>query len=185
MMTQQLEVSILAAPLAGMDRRVLSQAWYSALRLAPKVQPITPVRAPAHRETGICIQRRSVGGSGPARTGVVTHVAPVGRARRTAVGVDEAAAILRRPAARSTLAQRIERAFAGAGSPQRRATFSMGRGHARVHVILQTTGARATLLALCRPELRDVVARALVEVRLALARRGIGVEMQAVGRACS
>ncbi len=30
-MTQQLEVSILAAPLAAIDRRVLSQAWYAAL----------------------------------------------------------------------------------------------------------------------------------------------------------
>ncbi len=34
MMTQQLHVSILAAPLAAIDPRALSQAWYSALRLA-------------------------------------------------------------------------------------------------------------------------------------------------------
>jgi hypothetical protein len=49
MMTQQLEVSILAAPLAAIDRRALSQAWYSALHLArPDRSPVPP------RECGPC-----------------------------------------------------------------------------------------------------------------------------------
>ena len=48
MMTQQLEVSILAAPLAAIDRRVLSQAWYSALRLArDDAEAARRTRAPA------------------------------------------------------------------------------------------------------------------------------------------
>ncbi|HEY1429269.1 MAG TPA: hypothetical protein VGF18_06830, partial [Candidatus Tumulicola sp.] len=33
-MTEQLRVSIVAAPLAAIDPRALSQAWYSALHLA-------------------------------------------------------------------------------------------------------------------------------------------------------
>jgi hypothetical protein len=187
MITQQLEVSILAAPLAGMDRRALSQAWYSALRLTPKAQQITPVRRRAHREAGIDVQRRSIDRSDTAAcTNAATRIAPVGVARRVTLGFDEEASLLPRRAPRSTLAERIEHAFADVGSRPKRATFSMGPGHARVHVILQTTGARTTLLALCRPQLRGVVGRALAQARLALAQRGIGVELRAVGeRACS
>ena len=44
MMTQQLEVSILAAPLAAIDRRALSQAWYSALHLARPDRAVFPSR---------------------------------------------------------------------------------------------------------------------------------------------
>ena len=53
MMTQQLEVSILAAPLAAIDRRALSQAWYSALHLARpdrRLVPVTRVRPPHRRD---------------------------------------------------------------------------------------------------------------------------------------
>ena len=46
MMTQQLEVSILAAPLAAIDRRALSQAWYSALHLAGPDQQGRPFLRP-------------------------------------------------------------------------------------------------------------------------------------------
>ena len=49
MMTQQLEVSILAAPLAAIDRRALSQAWYSALHLARSDRSLVP-----SRECGRC-----------------------------------------------------------------------------------------------------------------------------------
>jgi hypothetical protein len=82
---------------------------------------------------------------------------------------------LRRRASRSPLAERIERAFTGSQDLPKRATLSIGRGAARVHVILQTTGERATLIAVCRPELRSVVGRALADARLALAARGLRV----------
>lgn len=186
MMTQQLEVSILAAPLAGMDRRALSQAWYSALRLAPKARRISPEGACPHRETGVRVRASSPAASETVRhASVEARITPLVCARRTPLGFDEGSQALRRPRSR-TLAERIERVFADLRSHPKRATFSMGRGNARVHVILQTAGERTTLLALCPPELRGVVGRALAQARLALAQRGIGVEMRALGdRRCS
>jgi hypothetical protein len=71
------------------------------------------------------------------------------------------------------LSRRIERTFFRQSAPLRRATFSLGRGRARVHVILQSTASTVTLVALCRPEMRRVVARALAQARWALAARGI------------
>lgn len=185
MMTQQLEVSILAAPLAAIDRRVLSQAWYSALGLVPQDQRICAVRCPVPARSGACGQARPQDASETARrTGVGSPRVHVARAERSVVSNDEAkASVLRR---RPLLAARIERAFAGPPSHPKRATFSMGRGSARVHVILQTSGGHATLLAICRPELRAVVGRALAQARFALAARGIGVELQSSGgRRCS
>jgi hypothetical protein len=77
--------------------------------------------------------------------------------------------------ARSVLSRRIELRFTSSSPPVRRATFSLGPGSARVHVIVQTNGNTARLIAICRPELRSVVARALSEARLTLAARGIPV----------
>ena len=83
------------------------------------------------------------------------------------------------------LSQRIERRFAHSTPQVRRATFSMGRGAARVHVILQTNGNVATLVALCRPQMRGVVARALAQARLALATRGVLLDCETRGKRCS
>jgi len=82
-------------------------------------------------------------------------------------------------APRPPLARAIASAFAGA--TLRRATFSVGRGSARIHVVLQTKGNRMTLIALCRPHLSEAVARALAQARVALAARGIGVELRTKG----
>lgn len=48
-MTAQLEVSILAAPVAAIDPRALSQAWYSALRFGPRTPPAFVTRNHADR----------------------------------------------------------------------------------------------------------------------------------------
>ncbi len=185
MMTQQLEVSILAAPLAAIDRRVLSQAWYSALRLAQQGQRICVVRSTVPAGSGVCGQARPHDASEMVRhAGVASPRMHVACTEASIVSNDEVrGSVLRR---RPLLAARIERAFAGPRSHPKRATFSMGRGSARVHVILQTSGEHATLLAICRPELRAVVGRALAQARFALAARGIGVELHSSGdRGCS
>jgi hypothetical protein len=70
------------------------------------------------------------------------------------------------------LSRRIERTFFRPNAPVRRATFSLGRGGARVHIILQSRAGTVTLVALCRPEMRQLVARALAQARLTLAARG-------------
>lgn len=186
MMTQQLEISILAAPLAAIDRRALSQAWYSALRLARDEQiPFTskprrmPVFVPvALREPAApseAVDRRSA----PKRT-----ESPV-RSNAPRCSDSEARNACRlKP--RSPIVRTKNNGYADSRGSCKRATFTLGRGRARIHVVIQTKGARTTLVALCRPELRGFVARALTEARLALAARGIGVELAAQGvRRCS
>lgn len=185
MMTHELEVSILAAPLAQMDRGALSQAWLTALRMTPQApihgRRISPRAAPGLATRPASIPPPGTPGALHGPCSVVTRF----HRRETSSGFDELCGVGAR-ARRRTLAQRIERAFAGEPLRTKRATLSLGRGDARVHIILQTAGTRPMLLALCRPEMRAVVGAALAQARLALARRGIGVELCAVGeRACS
>lgn len=184
MMTHQLEVSILAAPLGAIDRRALSQAWYSALRLAPQA-PQVQKRSPFDRELmpahgglrNVTPQASRAAHSGTLRSQTI------GSKRAANACGRESAAGARINASRVRLAERIERAFGSPATNLKRATFSLGPGNARVHVVMQTAGARTTLLAICRPELRDVVARALAQARAALAARGVGIEFCAIGAA--
>jgi hypothetical protein len=177
MMTRELEISILAAPLAAMDRRALSQAWYSALRLAqprclappPRCAGETGERAPVV-QLGVC-RPDSIGNAGAGNSRVRTGRSA---ARRRA----DQEALLRVPGSRTSLARRIAHTFAGVRPSPKRATFSLGRGNARVHIILQTNGASAILLALCRPELRAVVCDALAQTRATLAARGICLDVR-------
>src|ERR1700678_3424391 len=50
MMTDRLRVSVVAAPLAAIDPRALSQAWYSALHLARERPTQTPQSRATSRE---------------------------------------------------------------------------------------------------------------------------------------
>lgn len=186
MMTQQLEVSILAAPLAAIDRRALSQAWYSALHLARSDRRIVPSRecsrcpvatpadaAPNHETASL--PPRAAG----------THVAHAVQTKPSKIAAQPSPPKI--PADRDVvpLSLRIERRFAYSASQIKRATFSMGRGEARVHVILQTNGNVTTLVALCRPQMRTVVARALAHARFALAVRGFVLDLEMRGEQCS
>jgi len=187
MMTQQLEVSILAAPLGAIDRRALSQAWYSALRLGRTAPPAAATVSTASRGGSSCPKQRE---SHPSPRLGAPPARPAGASRSHSTREPEICedAEFRRPgvarAPRPQLAGAIERAFADAAL--RRATFSVGRGSARIHIVLQTKGNRTTLIALCRPHLSGVVARALAQAQVALAARGIGVDLRTRGvRPCS
>jgi hypothetical protein len=184
MMTHELEVSIVAAPLEAIDRRVLSQAWYSALHLAASAPP---ARNHTTVQRGSVAMRPPVCGRAPSRTSdaATPHFGQrcTVRSIRRAEYVSDAPQPRRPP--QSRLAARIERTFADTSLP-RRATFSLGRGNARVHVVLQTTPTRTMLIALCRPELRADVGRALAQARAGLSARGIALDLRKLGgRACS
>jgi hypothetical protein len=176
MMTQQLEVSILAAPLAAIDRRALPQAWYSALHLArPQVLAQTlPVRhlcALRCAAKPACPARGEIGGTARSQTQSRQQIG----SRSSRIAVSHA---FGEPPNRvvGPLSKQVESKFSHPTVRLRRATFSLGRGNARVHVMLQSNGNRITLVALCRPEMRVVVAQALAQARVALAARGIPVE---------
>ncbi|HEY5425496.1 MAG TPA: hypothetical protein VIJ77_03005 [Candidatus Tumulicola sp.] len=180
MMTQQLRASILSAPLAAIDRRALSQAWYSALHLArretapapPSNRAAKPAIAPAGPiQTGGVAGRQFTAAAAPAPLHAVST-----RARNAGAhgGAD-------RRAPRSPLARKIERTFFGPRAGVERSTFSIGEDAARVHVMLQNRGERLRLVAICAPAHKAAVARALAQVRFALASRGIALDLDDAG----
>jgi hypothetical protein len=186
MMTQQLQVSILAAPLGAIDRRVLPQAWCDALgiarsRAASAHQGARRIAAGAVARSVSASYRSEKSAAGQAQT-MAARPARTDAARWVFAPIEDGG----QDRAIAPLSRRIERRFAGAKMQPQRATFSLGRGSARIHVILQTTGSTATLLAICRPEMRSVVARALAGARLALAARGVAFNAEGEGvRACT
>lgn len=181
-MTQQLGFSVLTAPLAAIDRRALSQAWYSALHLAhERKSESLALGKPAVEHTMIAARvheapethaRVRVSESKPRNNGATK------KARRT----DVPAAVDRR-ARRSTLARKIEQTFLHPSGNVRRATFSIDGTHARVHVTLQTSNGRARLVAVCPPAVRGPVAQALAQARYALASRGIDLTIETADQA--
>ncbi len=185
MTTHPLEVSILAAPLGAIDRRALSQAWYTALRLAPHERFADGVRSPSRAPVPRPLQRWCCSASSARPIDARSMpLWPTRDATRGGGPGDDGEALRRRRIA-APLAKRIQHAFTHPGAQVRRATFSMGRGSVRVVVMLQTKGERAALVAICPPEVSAVVSHALDEVRATLAARGIAVELKAKAARCS
>lgn len=181
-MTQQIGPSILCAPLAATDRRALSQAWYSALRLARAKPAGTPQAAPAPLEPPVRAVARVRPPFGRSSNNAFAALPPpaVPRSPRSA---PVAQGVPERRAARSALAARIVRTFSAPRVPAR-ATFAVGASNARVHVMLQTCGRRARLVAVCAPHERPRVERALAQARFALAGRGLTLEASARSAPC-
>lgn len=170
MMTQELNVCVLAAPLAAIDRRALSQAWYSALHCASEKE-----RSPAG-QSGNGIIRREV--NRPATVRVLREVAQREAPRAIASRQRNGKAHERcnscdadRRARQSSLGRRIARRFLASPAGSQRATFTAGGK--RVHVLVQASAGRVRLVAVCPPVLRETVARALAQARFALASRGV------------
>ena len=181
MMTQQLQASILTAPLAQIDRRSLSQAWYSALHLSRA--RITPVLESPSGTTAepvpICASVVSDGRRSERfarRDG-----APAPAAKQTASQLEP----LAQQRLRRSLALQIERVVRNARKPLVRSTLTLGRGEGRVHIVLQSDGGRTRMFAVCRPVDRQRVARALEEVRYALAAAGCVLESRMRAASCS
>lgn len=173
MMTQQLGFSVLTAPIASLDRRALSQAWYSALHLvrgraaAIKETPVKPhvrLQPPCHEVHAARTQLKHFGERAPANA-------------RREVSADRACVVpADRRATRSPLARKIERLFLHPGVAARRATFTLEGSGVRVHVSMQTGKSGMRLVAVCPPHARAAVSRALNEARYALAARGIALD---------
>ena len=170
--TAQIGISILSAPLAAIDRRSLSQAWYSALHLAR--DGATPKGSTPRRAAGrpIAVSSRTSGAASSARAG---HAAPASSKPEHRAPARAGGALERREP-RLPLTRRIERSLFERTSPTPRTTFTVGEGTGRVVVVLHASGDRVRLIALCSPALRRTVARALDQARFALAARGIALD---------
>jgi hypothetical protein len=178
MMTQQLRASILSAPLAAIDRRALSQAWYSALHVARGAagvrdarKPLRPCKFPSASHAFAKARDAS-----DVQRGRLPEPA-IARARSSERRI-AAEGVVERRAPHSSLARRIEKTFFDPRARADRSTFSLERGGARVHVVLQGKGGRVALIAICSPEQKDTVARALAQARYALASRGIAIDVE-------
>jgi len=171
MMTQQLGFSILTAPLAAIDRRALSQAWYSALHLArgSASQPLAP---PAH--TAVPVRAHTIQTADPLERTRLPESEIAARVCERGSKPDGQVTSERR-APRSALARRIERTFLRPILRAQRATFTVEGTRARVHVALQTTPAGVRIVAVCPAAIQTRVSRALDQARYALAARGIAL----------
>jgi hypothetical protein len=171
MMTQQLGFSILTAPLAAIDRRELSQAWYSALHLARDAAPAPEAAAARVLQESTLPRARRDRVPEPAVRRSAVRIA--NREERTAHRLlsDER----ERRAPRSMLARRIERCLLRRPGKVRRATFTLDGTSARVHVTLQFATGGLRLIAVCAPPVRERVRQALEEARYALASRGVAL----------
>ena len=172
MMTQQLGFSVLTAPIAAVDRRALSQAWYSALHLAkdaPKHE--TPPAAFAVERS--CAHNANVQAE---RLGSSVRPAPALHVHRELKHSKHEALAVDRRSFRSPLARKIEHAFLRPNIPATRAVFTVDGTQARVHVTMQRTRSGLQLVAVCPPHARERVARALEQARYALAKRGISID---------
>jgi hypothetical protein len=180
--TQQLDVSVLSAPLAAIDRRSLSQAWYSALHLAHDAAPVAETkRCPAPAMTVGALVPRPVSGSSPIVAGVRSA-----RAAGPSQSSSRAAGAFERRSARTRLAVRIERALTSRPLHATRTALIAGPGGTRVILVLRGGGAGLALVAVCAPSSRRTVARALEQARFALAARGIALSASVQGEAaCS
>lgn len=178
MMSQQIGFSILTAPLAAIDRRELSQAWYSALHLAhhsPLAAKTARLKNRLPEEPAQRTNTPAIPLTQPARGTMPSAVLARTQTARGSSIENE------RRGMRSTLARKIERTFLHPSAPATRATFSIGTTGERVHIALQTNAKGVRLVAVCAPRVRARVARALAQARYALARHGIVLDTDTMG----
>jgi hypothetical protein len=176
--SEQLQFSVLTAPVAALDRRTLSQAWYSALYGGEKTKssgtalahsvPQNPALAHARQPTPAGTDSSR---NGSARIQMHGTESPA-RAEGTAQD---------RRAPHSPLARKIERTFLRPRSISRKNAFTVEGEHGRVHVLLQSRGTHLKLVAICPPNARTQVAAALAQARYALALRGIDLNAETRG----
>jgi hypothetical protein len=175
MMTEQLAFNVIAAPLAAIDRRALSQAWYSSLHMAEQRASHPAGKAPAAQrfDRSLTIER-------PTRALPTQRVAK--NAKTTSRPAEAHGSMAReadaeRRVSRSPLARTIERTFLHPQAGQRRATFCVGSQKTRVYVAMQRLRGTLHLVAIAPPAVRAEVARALDEARYSLAERGIAISV--------
>lgn len=174
--TEHLDFSVLTAPIATLDRRTLSQAWYSALY--GDRSPSNEAGAGQTPRSGVSSRERASRSAQP-YSQAMHETSKATAALRAAAGPQRLRGVeMERRAPRSPLARKIERAFLHPKAPARKASFSLDGEHGRVQVMLRSEGSRVKLVAICAPKAKARVAHALAQARYALALRGIDLDAQ-------
>ena len=170
---EHLQFSVLSAPIAALDRRVLSEAWYSALYKHQRPQ-LTEFHDVHRSPINVALPKTATPSAALSNCHRATHGARVAQ-HRVQVGVVNQTDVDRR-SARLPLARKIEHTFARPRKPLRAAAFVIEGARGRVHVVLQSRGTRLRLVAICSPAARAHVSRALEQARYSLAARGIELQ---------
>jgi len=170
--TEHFGFDMLSAPVLTVDRRALSQAWYSALYATRNAAQAPRRRTVANRSTP---PGSSPGApaSGDLGNGAASRIPTLARYSGESFTIGTEA--MERRAPRSPLARSIERVLARSSHLPRRASFTLGGSDGRVHVVIQAIGANVRVIAFCTPRARARVAAALRHVRCDLVFRGFDV----------
>jgi len=179
--TEHLEFSVVSAPLAQIDRRALSQSWYSALYGA---NGATPKSASERAKVSEPAALTRVARSSEKPASEKAAALPVNRRALGSSPLRTGAAEIDRRAARSPLARNIERRFLRPGAPVQAASFALEGERGRVRILLRNAGEQLQLVAICAPSARSCVATALAQARYALAMRCIALRTD-VREACA
>jgi hypothetical protein len=176
MTTATRSVAVVATRLPSIDRRSLSQAWFSALHVA--VQPAGRPRSspapgmPPQGSRAAAPRANGTGGPAGSAAGIsrpaVHHTAP-----------PSPFATAERRGQPAELTRHIERALVRHAEvrPTRCASIAIKAGDGRIRLLVRTDGATTRVVALCAPNLREHVDRALAAARFALAAAGTHVEV--------
>lgn len=177
---EHLNFSIVSAPLAQVDRRTLSQAWYSALygacAPAAQAQP-EPQRGTTPNASRVPVRRELSTAGPPAHEPRADAKHDAGTSSKTLAAPPE------RRSARSPLARRIERRFSHPAAKPSAATFALEGAAGRVQVLLKGAGPNVRLVAICAPAARAQVCAALAQARYNLASRGLALAAETRVRA--
>jgi len=177
-MNETTTVAILATDLAYTDRRALSQAWYSALRLAGgDAHDAQARRAPPPRHRA-SLARAAQGGDALALDAGDGRNRRRGRtgAERLEARRAGAAEPLERRNTKTELARTIERGIARRAPCAETASFVVRAANGRVHLVVRSGAGGTRVVAVCAPSLCERVERALAQARFALAGRGLRAE---------
>lgn len=153
------KLTVIATRMPYIDRRSLSQAWFSTLHLASDgaTRPAAPERRGSLPVT--VAARRAPHESAPAAS-------PHRNAPRPRVPETTSSRVDAEIATRRTYDARMARAaratYERARSyPPFRTSLTLEAGGDRIHLLLRREGATLHVVALCRPEMAETVRRAL------------------------
>lgn len=171
-MTQPLELSILRAPIAAIDRRALSQAWFSALGFE-KTRATAIMRSSVTcRPEQRCLAKlppKSTDARRRRDRGHLTLVPRYARYSRDERNYEVERIERRTP---SVLARHIERTLL-AKHRHARVVTTLEAAAGRAIILSLKRGAQMHLIAICPRNVQPEIARALAEACHALAGRGI------------
>lgn len=154
------KLTVIATRMPYIDRRALSEAWFSALHLASDGRVAAGAR---DRRTGIALEKTS-GRPASLRAGVAATSARGERATHATARAESRASaeVTARRTHDARLAANARATYARARSyPPFRTSLTLDARGERVQLLLRRDGATLHVVALCRPAIAETVRRAL------------------------